>query len=150
MSKDGPPSGGIRYGWKQHQKAGVPFVRPTPNGEANLRMFLLKHPELALIAAERLRAKEPAGRVLECFRLEGRAGRFAVDYWRGSACEVWAHVEYSDDEQKLRTDIERDLRVGIYKGASLTRFNPNLPKDGDPSSQWEEVDTFLKTEPNSN
>jgi hypothetical protein len=134
-SADGPPQGRMGFGYQQSRDAGVPYIRPSSNGEINLQAFVKRHPDLALEVRKLLLAGNASGAILHELREAGHDGHYAIDFWRDAEAEDWAEIEYSNDEQKLRARAASALHLGVYKRALLWRFDPE-------THEWSEVEVF--------
>ncbi len=142
MSKDGPPSGGIRFGNRQAWKAGVPCPRPRSEGDVNIEAFLSRHPELLQRVLDMKKSGRQAYKILYELREEGLDGKFSVDFWINPEKEKFSHTEYSDDREKLESISDRNFANGIYKLMILWEFDAESgafveirrwPEEGAPS-----------------
>ena len=119
VSKDGPPSGRIVFGYRQSKDAGVPYSSPKTVGETNLEHFLLRRPGLrARVSTMRQQGIRP-NRILNDLREEGLDGQYCVSRWRDPEHTKHAGSKYSDDRRKLEDEAERDFTLGLLKFAVL-------------------------------
>lgn len=124
MSKDGPASGLIGFGFQQAKEAGAPHFVGRSNSALNLERLLKERPHLRAKAAALVKSGTRVDAVLGVLRDLGLAGSYYVEFLRGENRDEWAAEEWSDDEAALRGRIDTDLGLGIYKAAKLWYRNP--------------------------
>jgi len=132
MSKDGPASGRMGFGYQQAMEAGAPYQGPKSPAAANLAQLLVRYPELRRRAAAMIKKGKRVDSILWDLQQSGKAGQFWIDLYRGEDAEEWVRYMVSDDESELRQHIAWGLRVGAYTGADLYRFDPKTRRWGDP------------------
>lgn len=136
MTKDGPSSIRIGFGFRQAREAGVPHRNERSNAKINLENLLKRRPHLS----GRVEALKAEGRradaILTILRDdEGLDGRYSITCWRGEECESWAKTEYDDDREKLVAEVEFGMKQGYYKCAYLYVFNSDT-KEWDIERSW--------------
>lgn len=124
MTKDGPSSSRIGFGFQQARKAGVPHRSERTTSQINLENLLKRRPGLSQLVATLEAEGKRANNILVIIRdVEGLDGRYSIECWRDDECENWAKTEYSDDREKLVEEIEFGVGQGIYKWACLYVFD---------------------------
>ena len=136
MTKDGPSSSRIGFGFQQARAAGAPFRSEKSNSKLNLENLLKRRPQLS----RKVAALEAQGRradyILYVLRdVEGLDGRYSIECWRDEDCEELVRTAYSDDREKLVDEVEFSIRHGVYKYACLYQFNDDT-KDWDYEECW--------------
>jgi len=135
--RDGPASGRIGFGYRQHQKAGIPFRAPASSGQLNLRQFVARHPELSdRVAAARAQGRRPAS-IIDELRLEGHDGSFSVELWKDAEGDNFIEERFGACPEKLRELVSWGLGLRLYGSAELWQ----LGSDGEWRSiqAWPEV-----------
>jgi hypothetical protein len=143
MTKDGPPSGRMGFGYQQAMEAGAPYQGPKSSAAANLAQLLVQHPQLRRKAAAMIKNGERAGTVLLNLQNSGKAGHFWLDLYRGADGQEWARYWVSDDEPAVKQHIDWGLEVGAYTRANLYRFNVKTRKWDGPEEYRRKIQTDL-------
>lgn len=124
MTRDGPSSTRIGFGFPQARDAGAPFRAERSNSKINLENLLKRRPELGQRVAALKAEGKRADVILNILReVEALVGRYAIVCWRDEECEDWAKTEYDDDRGKLVAEVEFGIDQGFYKWACLYVFD---------------------------
>lgn len=119
--RDGPASGRMGFGYRQHQKAGIPFRAPASSSELNLRQFVARHPELKdRVAAARAQGRRPAS-IIDELRLEGCDGSFSVELWKDPEGEVFIEERFGPCPDTLRELVAWGMGLRLYGSAEMWR-----------------------------
>jgi hypothetical protein len=132
MTKDGPPSGRMGFGFRQAQAAGAPYRAPRSAAEVNLEAFLKRHPELKARVEKMREAKTRPSSILEELREEGWDGRFALGLWRDAEQEQFLGYRYEHERATLEEHADWGSAQGIYRAAILYE----MPVETD---EWQQV-----------
>jgi hypothetical protein len=119
MSKDGPPSGGMRFGFRGAKESGFSFSRDKNDDERELEDFLRRRPEHEERVKMELKGRRWAKTILADLREEGLDGRFCAEYFDDADGEIFAKAIYSNNPGKLTKDIERSIKLKAYKYVCL-------------------------------
>lgn len=134
MMRDGPASGRMGFGYRQHREAGVPFRAPSSNGQINLRQFLARHPHLRdRVDAAQRDGQRPAS-IIEDLRLEGCDGEFSVVLYRGREGNDFVEERFGACPDQLRELVNWGLGIRVYGSAELWQLGP----DG----EWSVIQTW--------
>jgi hypothetical protein len=106
----------------------------------NLEKLIQQRPNLSKRVATLLKSGKRVDAILAELRNSGLAGRYYVEFVRN---DEWAAEEWSDDEAALRSRINSDLQVGIYKSANLWYLDPK-------TKEWSIMGRFPSAAENSN
>lgn len=132
--RDGPSSGRMGFGYRQHREAGIPFRAPASNGQMNLRQFVSRHPELSdRVAAAQREGRRPAS-IIDELRLEGHDGSFSVVLWKDPEGEDYIEERFGTCPEKLRELVTWGLGLRLYGSAELWQFGI----DG----EWRSIQTW--------
>ena len=140
MSKDGPKSGRVGFGFNQAKEAGAPYKGEKTIAKINLENFVKKFPHVRKRVKEELKAGKRANTILNKLREEGLGERYSVEYFGDEKCTVSQEWAYLNDLEALKTDAEQKVRTGYYKGAQVFEFDYQK-SDWIVLQQWPEAST---------
>lgn len=122
MTKDGPHSSRMRFGFREARDAGVPYFAGRSPSAINLGRLLEARPHLRHQASALVNEGWRTDAILNELRNSGRAERYCVDFYRGTDGDEWLANEWSDDQGALIARIERELKLRICSYAELWEF----------------------------
>ena len=134
-SADGPPIGGMGFGYKASVRRRVPYVATMTVHEENLIKFARRRPEHAERVARMLNDKRPAGAILYELREEGLDGVYAIGFARDPEADSWIDTRYSDDQASVEEVAEYNICQGVYACAILWGFDKE-------AGEWREIRTW--------
>ena len=134
--RDGPTSGRMGFGYRQHRKAGVPFRAPASAGQVNLRQFLARHPGLQDRVAAAQSQGRRAGSIIEDLRLEGHDGSFSLVLWKDAERHDYIEERFDPSPGKLRDLVRWGMNLRLYGAAELWQ------RGGD--GEWRSIETWPK------
>lgn len=123
--RDGPASGRMGFGYRQHREAGVPFQPPPSNGQLNLRQLLTRHPKLRDRVEAALRDGQRPASIIEDLRLEGCDGSFSVVLCKDREGEDFIEERFGICPDELRELVNWGLRIRVYGSAELWQLGPD-------------------------
>lgn len=139
MSKDGPPSGRMVFGYRQSKDAGVPYKAPRSSAEVNLETFVTAHPGLRARVVEMRKQGRRSDAILNELREEGWDGRFAVELWRDAEQERYVDCKHAEDQSKLEAHVAWGFERGVYRSAVLWELEPG-------ATEWTQIRSWPRDE----
>ena len=135
MTKDGPHSGRIRFGFKEAKDAGVPYSAGRSTSAINLERLVKARPYLISQVTALSRKGLRADTILNELRERGQAEHYYADFFRGANGDEWFDYKWLFDRDELVARIKRDLELRICSYAELWEFS-------DDTCEWSIVATF--------
>jgi hypothetical protein len=139
MRNDNPTSRRMGFGYKAHQKAGVPWSPPTTASAHNLGVFIKARPHLRSVAEAMLKAGKSGDTIIYDLRCDGCDGDFSLAYWRDRDGEDWREEIFKRTEAEVREKFVWAKTNGADHALSLHKRDPS-------SGIWTEFDDWIRPE----
>lgn len=123
MSKDGPKSGRMGFGFQQAKESGVPHKGSKSSHQMNLDNFMKLYPHTKDDIRWAIKSGRKAQSILEELREKGRGERYSIEFFDDTQCNISNSYRYSNNLAELKTDAEQKVRVGMHAGAQVFEFD---------------------------